>query len=98
MRQMEHIGKALERFLRGNQLERRVAEYQVVLAWKAAVGAEIAAHSEARDLTRGVLWVTVSGSSWTQHIMFLKPKILEALRREFPDVHVSDIRCVVGGR
>ena len=98
MRQMEHIGKALERFLKGNHLERRVAEYQIVLAWKDAVGVELAAHSEARDLTHGVLWVTVSGSSWAQHIMFLKPKILEALRREFPGVRLSDIRCVVGGR
>ena len=33
MRPMEHIGRALERFLRGNELERRVADYQVVAAW-----------------------------------------------------------------
>jgi len=95
---MEHIGQALERFLRGTQLERRVAEFQVVAAWKELVGAELAAQAEAIELRRGTLWVAVSGSVWSQHIAFLKPRILETLRARFPEQRVTDIRCVARGR
>jgi predicted nucleic acid-binding Zn ribbon protein len=98
MRNMEHIAEALERFLKARQLDRRVAEYELVAAWPGAVGQELAAHAEARELRRGVLWVAVSGSAWTQHIQFLKPRILEALRQRVPGVAVHDIRCLMRGR
>lgn len=96
MRRMEHIGHALSSFLKGTRLDRRLHEQQVVLAWPRLVGPEVAAHSTATQLRRGMLWVTVSGSTWVQHIQFLKPKIQSALRQEFPEIPVRDIRCVVG--
>ena len=97
MRRMEHIGDALRGFLKGAHLERRIDETQLVLAWDRLVGPEVAAHSSALRLRRGILWVSVSGSVWMQHIQFLKPRILEALRREFPEVRVADVRCLMRG-
>ena len=96
MRRMEHIGDALRSYLRGASLEKRVSQWEVILAWPRIVGSEIAAHSEATDLRNETLWVSVPSSSWRQHIQFLKVRILEALGREFPDVRVREIRCVVG--
>ncbi len=97
MRRMEHIEEALRGFLKGAHLERRVAEYGLVMAWPRLVGAEVASHADAIELRRGILWVAVAGSSWMQHLQFLKPKILETLHREFPGVRVSDIRWVARG-
>ena len=97
MRRMEHIGDALRDFLKGTHLERRIDEYQLILAWNRLVGPELAAHSSALRLRRGILWVSVSGSVWMQHIQFLKPRILEALRREFPKIRVVDLRCLMRG-
>lgn len=96
MRRMEHIGDALRSFLRGASLEKRVSQWEVLLAWPRIVGSEIAAHSEAIDLRNETLWVAVPSSSWRQHIQFLKVRILEAVEREFPQVPVREIRCVVG--
>ncbi|MFH1144730.1 MAG: DUF721 domain-containing protein [Candidatus Eisenbacteria bacterium] len=93
---MEHIGDALRGFLKSAHLDRRIAEYEPVLSWPRIVGPEVAAHSTALRLQRGVLWVAVSGSVWMQHLGFLKPQILEALRREFPNVRITDVRCVMG--
>ena len=98
MRRLEHIGDALRDFLKTAHLDRRIAEYQPVLAWERLVGPEVAAHSSALRVRRGVLWVAVSGSVWMQHIGFLKPRILEALKREFPDVRITDLHCVMAGR
>jgi predicted nucleic acid-binding Zn ribbon protein len=95
---MEPIGRALERFLRSSALERRVADFQVVAAWAETVGPETAAQSEAFELRRGVLWISVTSSVWSQHIGFLKPRILEALRRRFPEVKLVDVKCVMRGQ
>jgi len=98
MRRMEHIGKVLDSFLRASQLEHRVAEYRVVLQWPDLVGKEMARQTEALELRRGTLWVRAASSVWTQHILFLKPKLLDRMRREFPGVEVRDIRCVIRAR
>jgi predicted nucleic acid-binding Zn ribbon protein len=98
MRRMEHIGDALRGFLRAAHLDRRLAEQQLVLAWPEVVGPEIASQSEAVELRRGVLWVAAGNNVWMQHILFLKPRILATLRREFPGVAVEDLRCVLRGR
>jgi len=97
MRRMEHIGDALRGFLRTAHLDHRLTEWELVLAWPELVGPEIAAQSDALELRRGTLWVGVHSSAWMQHIGFLKPRILEALRREFPGVTVEEIRCVLRG-
>ena len=94
MRRMEHVGDCLRTFLRGASLEKRMSEWSLILAWPEIVGPDIAAHSEARDLRDGVLWVAAPSSNWRQHIMFLKPQILNALREKYPDISVRDIRCL----
>jgi predicted nucleic acid-binding Zn ribbon protein len=98
MRRMEHIGDALRGFLHTAHLDRRLAEWQLILAWPELVGPEVASHAQAVEMRRAVLWVEVGSSAWMQHVLFLKPRILEALRREFPGVTVDDIRCVLKGR
>src|SRR5512137_1301301 len=98
MRRMEHIGDTLRGVLRGAGLDHRLEEWEVVLAWRELVGPEIAARSEALELRRGTLWVGVDSSAWMQHIGFLKPRILNTLRREFPQVAVEEIRCVLRAR
>ncbi len=98
MRRMEHVGNALQSFLRGASLEKPVRRWQTVLAWPQIVGDEIAAHSEAIELKGGTLWIAVPSSSWRQHILYLKPQILQALARNFAQVPVRDIRCVTSKR
>jgi predicted nucleic acid-binding Zn ribbon protein len=98
MRRVAHVGEVLRSFLRGAHLEKELARRQTVLSWPRIVGAEVAAHSEALELRNQILWVAVPSSSWRQHILFLKPQILSAFRREHPGVAVGDIRCVTSAR
>jgi predicted nucleic acid-binding Zn ribbon protein len=95
MRRMQHVGDALQSLLQAAGLAKGVARWRVVVEWPRVVGKEVADHCEALRLQRGILWVAVPSSSWMQHLTFLKPKILDALRREFPDVQVRDIHCVM---
>jgi predicted nucleic acid-binding Zn ribbon protein len=98
MRRVERVGDVLRGFLHNRQLSKGLARWEVVVDWPALVGEEIANHSEALELKNGILWVSVPSSSWRQHILFLKPQILRAMDKKFPDVTVKDIRCVSGSR
>ena len=98
MRPMEHVGDVLRAFLSNANLAKKVSQWSVVIEWPRIVGADIASHTTALELRGGILWIAVPSSSWRQHILFLKPQIIGALAREFPQVPVSDIKCVTSAR
>lgn len=94
MRQVVHVSSALRAFLRSAQLEKQISRWEVVLAWPRVVGKDLAEQAHALELRGSILWVAVPSSSWRQHISYLKPQILNALKREFPEVPVTDIYCI----
>jgi hypothetical protein len=65
-------------------------------AWQAAVGESLARFSSPGGWKRGVLEVTVSTSTVVQELGFQKQRILAALRTEFPDAKLRDLRFRVG--
>jgi predicted nucleic acid-binding Zn ribbon protein len=66
-------------------------------AWNAAVGEPNCRQTKVGEVRRGVLNVTVAHSSLLEELAaFQKPRILEALRQNMPDVQVLDIRFRVG--
>ena len=66
-------------------------------AWNAAVGEPNCRQTKVGEVRRGVLNVTVAHSSLLEELAaFQKPKILEALRQNMPDLQVLDIRFRVG--
>jgi hypothetical protein len=66
-------------------------------AWNEAVGEPSCHQTKVGEVRRGVLSVTVAHSSLLEELAaFRKPKILEALRQNMPDLQVLDIRFRVG--
>jgi len=98
MRPMQHVGETLHAFLEASGLGRALTRWRAVTEWARIVGPEVAAEAAAFRFERGTLWVSVSTSSWIQHIGYLKPQILAAFRRELPGVTVKNIRCVIRRR
>lgn len=66
-------------------------------AWNEAVGEPNRRQTKVGEVRRGVLNVTVAHSSLLEELAaFQKPKILESLRQNMPDIQVLDIRFRVG--
>lgn len=87
------IGEALADVLRATGLEADVARAGVLAAWAPAVGARIAAVTEARRIaTDGTLVVGVRTSAWMQELSLLERSLLAAVRAAAPDVPVARIR------
>ncbi len=65
-------------------------------AWKAVVGAQLAAYSRMGNIRRGVAEVTVSNSAALQELTFQKVELLRKIATALPDQKIRDLRFRVG--
>ena len=57
---MEHIGKALDGFIKNSKIEKGLDQNKALLIWADVVGNKIAENSEAQSVNSGVITVPVS--------------------------------------
>lgn len=73
-------------------LETRLQERRIVEGWAELVGPDIGRFSQALRVQRGILYLKVESSAWSQELHFLKPMILERVNERFGAGLISDIR------
>ncbi len=66
------------------------------MAWREAVGSELAQHSRTGNIRRGVLDVFVRNSAVVQELTFCKHRLIKQLARLNPGQKVRDLRFRVG--
>ena len=63
---MQHIGGALEKLIKSNNLEKGLEEQKAVDIWEKVVGSRINENTELLSVESGVLSVKTSSPSWSQ--------------------------------
>ena len=87
----EAIGSIVEAKLRELGYLAPCRELDVVRRWPEIVGEKIAGVSECSRVDNGVLYVRVSSASWRQEICYIKPHILETIKKETSCTSIRDI-------
>jgi len=77
-------------------MRRAVRRAQAVLLWPQVVGVEVARFTTAKVLRDGVLFVEVSDSETSMHLMLQRQKFLNVYRAKFGVREVREIRFQVG--
>lgn len=90
------LGEVLSRALGDLGLAERLQQARVVLDWPRTVGGEIARHTRASGLRRGVLSVQVRTPAWAAQLAFLKADLIARLNRRAQAELVRDIHWLVG--
>ncbi len=62
--------------------------------WASIVGDVLAAHTRVERLADGVLTISTESPAWTQQVQFLRPQILEKVRKTLTGLTVDDVRVV----
>lgn len=85
---LNHILVALENqaLLDGLQMFRHL-----LACWSEVVGVQAASHTRPVSISRGVLWVATSSSSWASNLSFQRHRLLKKLNAQLPSPLV-DIR------
>jgi hypothetical protein len=60
-------------------------------AWSGIAGERLADHSEPVDIRHGVLIVETEHQGWTQLLQFQQERMLEEIRRRFPELEIRSI-------
>jgi predicted nucleic acid-binding Zn ribbon protein len=60
-------------------------------SWQSIAGETLAAHSRIRELEHSVLLVEADHPGWIQILQTKEKNLLDALRRRFPDRHITGI-------
>jgi predicted nucleic acid-binding Zn ribbon protein len=87
----ETIGSIIEAKLRELGYLAPVRELDVVRRWKELVGDRIAKVTDCSRVDNGVLYVRVASASWRQEISYIKPHILDTIKKETPCNSIRDI-------
>tara|TARA_B100000676_G_C17937971_1_gene764711 strand:- start:8 stop:283 length:276 start_codon:yes stop_codon:yes gene_type:complete len=91
---MQHIGGALKKLIKSNNLEKGLEEQKAVDVWEKVVGERINENTEPISIENGVLSVKTSNPSWSQELQLQKPHILKKLNNRLNKKVIKDIRFV----
>ena len=91
---MQHIGGALKKLIKSNNLEKGLEEQKAVDIWQKVVGDRINENTEPISIENGVLSVKTSNPSWSQELQLQKPHILKKLNNRLNKKVIKDIRFV----
>ena len=81
----------------GEQEARLAGEWSTFFkGWRALAGDDIAAHSRVRDVKQGVVIVEVDHPGWLQMLQMKKGKILECMKKRYPELEIRDIHIFLG--
>ena len=86
------LGDALRELLRSLGVDRRLAAYEVMAAWPAVVGEQIARVTVPQRVERGVLYVDVASAPWRAELTMKRLDLIERLNAHAGARVILDIR------
>lgn len=90
------LGPILGRLVGNLGLRMRLQQEAALIHWAGVVGPQLARHTRALEIKRGVLHVQVRNSAWANQLAYLETDILARLNAAIGSQAVKDIRWVVG--
>ncbi|MEW6243831.1 MAG: DUF721 domain-containing protein [Bacillota bacterium] len=93
---MLKLDRVLDSVLEQAGIRHRVQEYRAILLWPEVVGKALARKTQARYVSSGTLFVTVSSSAWANQLLFLREGILAEFSKRLGPQVVTDIRFSTG--
>ncbi len=93
---MKELRSILSKMLHRKEMWQQYRQHLIILEWAEAVGQEIASVTQARNINKGKLWITVKDSTWSYHLSLLKPQLLAKLNDHAGGEMVHDIYFQVG--
>src|SRR6056297_3076697 len=90
------VREILKTYFNDAQIDRADQYHSFFSSWKQLAGINISAHTRPRDIRNRVLIVEADHPGWVQLLHMQKRPILKKIRREFPQLDITDLRIVVG--
>lgn len=90
------LSQILGSVLKQGHIGKKLLEVQAKEIWADVAGNPLSLHSHVDKISKGVLIVRCSHSSWMSELSFYKSDIIKKLNAQLPVKGISDIRFYVG--
>ena len=91
---MQHIGKALQVFIKNSGLEKVLDQQNIIDVWDEVVGEKISKNAKAKSIEYGVLKVETISPTWRQELHLQKKDIVKKLNEKIQKKIIKDIRFI----
>lgn len=91
---MQHIGKALQVFIKNSGLEKVLDQQNIIDVWDEVVGEKISKNAKAKSIEYGVLKVETISPTWRQELYLQKKDIVKKLNEKIQKKIIKDIRFI----
>ena len=91
---MQHIGKALKKFIQSSGLEKVLDQQKLIDLWDVVVGEKVCKNAKATSIEHGVLKVETSSPVWRQELHLQKKEIIDKLNNKLNKKIIKDIRFI----
>ena len=89
---MESIGNILKNFIARANIEEKIAISSIFNHWQEIVGKEISKRSKPEKLSKGVLFVSVTTSTWANELSLMSVNLLGKINSHIGKSVVKEIR------
>jgi predicted nucleic acid-binding Zn ribbon protein len=89
------LARVLEEMLERKGLGAKLAQYGIFDDWEKLVGPALGEKTRPVKMMGNQMVIEVEHSTWIQELQFLKPKLLQKIRQEFPGTKISDLRFIL---
>ena len=89
---MQHIQKAINKFLKSSGFENAVAQQKAIEVWEKCVGKKVTENTTAETIEHGVLTIKTKNAAWRQELVFQKKEIIKKLNKKLKKNIVKEIR------
>jgi predicted nucleic acid-binding Zn ribbon protein len=81
--------------LKRKGLGSKLAQYALFEDWEQIVGVSLAEKTHPVKMQGNCLVIGTEHPAWIQELQFMKPKLLEKIRENFPKTTISDLRFIL---
>lgn len=75
-------------------MQQSFEDHRVVELWEEIAGAQLASDARPMKIERGILWIGVKSAPLANQLHYLKPAMLERIRKVAPGARIRDIRIL----
>lgn len=80
---IQTIGKAIEDYLKENQIDRKICEYHIKRDWEKMVGKNIAAYTNFLYLKEKILYIKVVSPTVKNELQMIHGQLLEHINQKY---------------
>ncbi len=88
------VGAVLATLLGDLGLASRIEDRRIFAEWEDLVGVSLAREARPLNVERGILILGAGQATQANHLLYLKPLILQKIKSRYPTSRIRDIRVV----